>query len=80
MHTPTLTKSERAVLQAIWDAPDKVLGFDSARRAAKLTPRGGRTVIHRMEDYGLVGRSELPDTFREFTITFRGMRALGVTG
>lgn len=70
------TKSELAIMNAIDATPNKVLGWTECRQAANLTIRGGRTVVNRLLDYGVIARSEHPDTYRELTLTFKGMRWL----
>lgn len=70
-----LTRKERAILDALWATEHKTLPYH--RMGEGLTPRGRRTVHNRMEDRGLIARSELDSG--DWTITFRGMQALGVT-
>lgn len=70
-----LTRTERAVLDALWASASKSLPYHQI--GAGLTPRGRRTVHNRMEDRRLIARSELCSG--DWTITFRGMQALGVT-
>lgn len=72
-----LTKSERKVLDAIWAAPDKSVGYADLFGLAGHTTRGARTVLNRMVDRSLLGRSTV--CFSQLTITFKGMQALGVT-
>jgi predicted transcriptional regulator len=72
-----LTKSERAVLDAIWAAPEKSVGYTDLFRVAGKTARGARIVLNRMVDRSLLARSE--GCFSQLTITFKGMQALGVT-
>lgn len=71
-----LTKSERAVLDAIWATDNKVATYRVLSDAARLTPRGLRTVLNRMSD-----RSLLAPVLNNggLTITFKGMQALGVS-
>lgn len=71
-----LTKSELAILRAIDAAPGKTLDWHDCRKAANLTVRGSRAVLNRMFDTRLIGRSELPDTFRQPTLTFKGQQYL----
>jgi hypothetical protein len=71
-----LTASELAVLRAIDATPDKVMDWSECRRAAGLTPRGARVVMHRMMDNRLIGASEAPATYRWPALTFKGMQAL----
>lgn len=69
-----LTKTERAVLDALWASASKALPYHQI--GAGLTPRGRRVVHNRMEDRRLIARSELNSG--DWTITYRGMQALGV--
>lgn len=70
-----LTKTERAILSELWRSASKTLPYH--HMGADLTPRGRRVVHNRMEDRLLIARSELNSG--DWTITFRGMQALGVT-
>lgn len=70
-----LTKTERAILVELWSSASKSLPYH--QMGAGLTPRGRRMVHNRMEDRRLIARSGLDSG--DWTITFRGMQALGVT-
>lgn len=72
-----LTKSERKVLDAIWTAEDKSVGYCDLFALAGRTTRGARTVLNRMVDRSLLTRSD--GCFSKLTITLKGMQALGVT-
>lgn len=73
-----LTKSERIVIETLgWgEVPDR--SFDELRRAAGLTIRGIRIVLHRLEEGNLIGRREGAGI--NFYTTFRGARWAGLTG
>ena len=71
----SITRKEREILKALWNSASKALPYHEIGKS--LTPRGRRTVHNRMEDRRLIARSELNSG--DWTITFRGMQALGVT-
>lgn len=75
-----LTDSELKILRAIDSAPGKVLGWSEAIDAADLTIRGGRTVLNRLYDARYITRSEMPETYRYPTITFKGQLAARAEG
>jgi hypothetical protein len=74
-----LTASERKILDALWAAPDKVLQSHELNRAAGLTITGGSLVRRRMVSKLLIGRTYDQPGKTPFSITVKGMRAIGVT-
>ena len=79
--THHLTKGEVTILQALDQTEGKVLDFQSLLKALETTPRGARTIINQMLDQRLIDHSEAPETYRDLTLTFKGMQALkGING
>lgn len=72
-----LTKTEDAILRAIWADQDCAISYGDCRKAAGVTPHGFRRVFNRMEDDSLLSYQTSGDRNR-VTITVAGMRALGV--
>jgi hypothetical protein len=70
-----ITRTERVMLTAIWNAKDKVIDHACLTRVAGVTPRGSQRIRRAMIARNLMA----PLTGGQYTITFGGMRALGVT-
>lgn len=76
-----LTKSERFLLNEVDSCPDKVARLAGLRQAAVagrngLSYRGFSTVLQRLEDGNLLGRTDTGD----LTLTFGGMTAMRANG
>ena len=71
MQRPLPTPSMFAILEALDAAPDKTMTRTAARLAAKLTMRGTRVVLARMEDDRFIASNHAG-----IVITWGGMEAL----
>lgn len=76
-----LTKSERFLLNEVDSCPDKVARVSGLRQAAVagrdgLTYRGFSTVLRRLEDGNLLGRTDEG----HLALTFAGMMAMRANG
>lgn len=74
---PTPTEPMRRALQALWDAPEKKLARHEFYRAMGISNRGKYLVGNRMLERRWIAQTDNWHA-NDITITFAGMKALGV--
>lgn len=69
-----MTKTEKIILTALNEAPNKTAAWTALHKASGVTSRGFRAITRRMMDERMIARADLHGS--EISLTFHGLRML----